>query len=89
MKIIGSLESANTLVRSGEGRGRIRVKSTMDRTVREHITLLEQRLEELTSQLMNSDLSLMKRNEVDADIRAATLALSYYRQALELEKRIR
>jgi len=61
----------------------------MDRTVREHITLLEQRLEELTSQLMNSDLSLMKRNEVDADIRAATLALSYYRQALELEKRIR
>lgn len=60
----------------------------MDRTLRDHISHLERRLQQLSRQIMDNHLSVAARNRVDAEIRAAELALSYYRKALELEKQV-
>jgi hypothetical protein len=57
----------------------------MDRTLREHISFLEQRIKRLSEEGMNS-VDLEERNRIEAEIRAATLALSHYREALQLEK---
>jgi hypothetical protein len=60
----------------------------MDRPLKEHIAHLEQRLEVLSKEMMESAQSLAERNRIEADIRVAELALVYYRQAIELEKKI-
>jgi hypothetical protein len=60
----------------------------MDRTVREHIARLEQRLRELNSEIMDDTKSQSQRNRIEAEIRAAELALDYYRKALDLERQI-
>jgi hypothetical protein len=60
----------------------------MDRTLREHIAFLEHRLEQLNTEIMETRHTLEERNLIESEIRAATLALSYYRKALELEKSI-
>jgi hypothetical protein len=60
----------------------------MDRTLREHVTGLEQRLRALNAQIMENAKSLPERNRIESEIRAAEMALSYYRKALELEQQI-
>jgi hypothetical protein len=57
----------------------------MDRTVRDHVTGLERRIRELNTEIMEKK-TLEERNRIEAEIRAAELALTYYRKALELEK---
>jgi hypothetical protein len=57
----------------------------MDRPLREHIKNLEHRLKKLNETVMANRLSQPDRNRVEAEIRAATLALSHFQTALELE----
>jgi len=61
----------------------------MDAPLKEHIRRLELRLDELSAQVMANRISPEERNNIDAEIRAANLALSYYRSAIELEKSVR
>jgi hypothetical protein len=58
----------------------------MERPVGEHIRKLEERLKLLSAQVMENRRDLAERNRIEAEIRAANLALSYYRAALEAEK---
>jgi hypothetical protein len=60
----------------------------MDRTLREHISHLEDRLQSLTSEIMEDERTQVERNRIESEIRAAQLALTYYRRALELERQI-
>lgn len=60
----------------------------MDRTVREHISDLEQRLLKLNEQMMSGHRTLVKRNQLASEIRAVELALAYYRAALHIEQRL-
>lgn len=61
----------------------------MDRTLRDHIAHLEERIHALNGQLMHDDKgTLMERNRIESEIRAAEMAIDYYRKALELEKQI-
>jgi hypothetical protein len=60
----------------------------MDRPLREHVSHLEQRLRLLNNQLMEASRTIVERNRIESEIRAAELALVYYRKALELEKQL-
>jgi hypothetical protein len=62
---------------------------TMDRTLREHIEALEQRLKVLTSQLMDENPGKLKgRGELEAELRAVESAVTLYRSAFEVEARL-
>ena len=61
----------------------------MDTTVREHINRLEELRQSLTVGLMKGNKSLHDRNKIEAEIRAATLAIEYFRAALEAERSLR
>jgi hypothetical protein len=60
----------------------------MDRPLNEHISQLELRLHKLKKELMDSARTREERNRIESEIRVATLALDYYRKALELESQI-
>jgi len=57
----------------------------MDRTLREHISELEQRIRDLTVKSMENELKQTERNQVESEIRIAQQALNFYREGLELE----
>ena len=57
----------------------------MDRTIREHITELEQRIEKLNMRCMENDLKQTERNRIESEIRIAQQVLNFYREGLELE----
>ena len=57
----------------------------MDVSVREHLQKLERRLQLLSQEIMES-ASLDERNKLEAEIRAANLAIAHYKAALELEE---
>ena len=60
----------------------------MDRPLSQHISYLEQRLWELHFQVMENARTQAERNQIEAEIRAALMALDYYRKALELEMQL-
>jgi hypothetical protein len=60
----------------------------MDRTVREHISFLEDRIQQLNFKMMESRQNQEQINQIESELRAASLALSYYRKALELEQNL-
>lgn len=60
----------------------------MERPVKDHISHLEQRIEELNKQIMENTRTQNERNRFESEIRAAELALVYYRKALELEQQV-
>jgi hypothetical protein len=60
----------------------------MDRPVKEHISQLERLLGALNKRLMESTRNLSERNKVQSEILLASLALDYYRKAIQLEKQI-
>jgi hypothetical protein len=60
----------------------------MDRTLGEHISHLELRLQELNAQIMENRRTQIERNRLESEIRAAQLALTYYRKAQELEQQV-
>ena len=57
----------------------------MDRTIREHISELEQRIEKLNMRCMENDLKQTERNRIESEIRVAQQALNFYREGLQLE----
>ena len=57
----------------------------MDRTIREHISELEQRIEKLNMRCMENDLKQRERNRIESEIRIAQQVLNFYREGLELE----
>ena len=58
----------------------------MDRTLRQHIQELESRVRRLTEKSMENQLSLIERNRIESEIRAANLALSHFKAALVVEE---
>jgi hypothetical protein len=60
----------------------------VDRPLREHIGELEKRLMRLAAKGMENKLSRTERNRVEAEIRAVNLALTHFRDALELERQL-
>ena len=60
---------------------------TMDRTVREHLDELEQKLLALNEKMMDES-NLGKRNKLEAELRAVQSAVVLYRSALEVESRL-
>jgi hypothetical protein len=61
----------------------------MDQSLKAHISFLEERLAKLNDKLLNTELNRLEQDRVQSQIRAAELALVYYRQALELEQQLR
>jgi hypothetical protein len=60
----------------------------MDKTVGEHIRELETRRQQLRDETMKDGLSLVRKNDIDSDIRAIDLAISYFRAALETKQQV-
>jgi hypothetical protein len=60
----------------------------MDRTVQEHVRLLELRITELNKRIMDDRLDLRQRNVMEAEIRAANSALAHFRAALQIEQQV-
>ena len=60
----------------------------MNRTVSEHIRELEDRIKQLNEEVMGEGLTLANRNQIEAEIRVAQMALSHYRSAIELGRRL-
>lgn len=60
----------------------------MDTPVGEHIRRLEERLLELNARIMENDWNLADRNRIEADIRAAHLAIALYQAALKAEHKL-
>ena len=61
--------------------------SLMDRSVGEHMQILEQKVNLLTARLMDEN-DRVKRNQLESELRAVESALTLYRSALEAEERI-
>jgi hypothetical protein len=59
----------------------------MDLTLREHLRRLNERLQLLSREIMENR-SLEERNKIEAEIRAANLAIAHYQSALEQESRL-
>ena len=57
----------------------------MKESVGKHITRLQLRLERLHREIMQNGLTLQQRNQIDAEIRAAKLALEHFNAALDVE----
>ena len=60
----------------------------MQTPVGEHIRSLEEQLKLLNAEVMDNAKSRAERNQIEAEIRAVTLALSHYRAAIELERNL-
>ena len=60
----------------------------MNKTVGEHIRDLESRRQLLHEQSMKGELSQERRNEIEAEIRAITTAISHFLAAVETERKL-
>jgi Skp family chaperone for outer membrane proteins len=60
----------------------------MDKTLGIHIAHLEEKLRDLNKELMDEARTRAEHNRLESEIRAAELALVYYRKALELEQQL-
>ena len=59
----------------------------VNRTVGEHIRVLQERLSTLSDRIMDENHTA-KRNQLEAELRAVQSALTLYRSALEIENRV-
>lgn len=84
------LTSAASMVSAVESSASFGSKSaeshSVDKTLAAHLRILELRLELLNRQLMEKSETRKARNRVEPEIRAVTLALAHYRQAMKLEQ---
>ncbi|HLY39712.1 MAG TPA: hypothetical protein VKR52_00815 [Terracidiphilus sp.] len=60
----------------------------MQRTLREHIATLEEKIETLKAMRSNLDLTAGERYQAMLDLERAESALLHYREAFELEQKI-
>ena len=73
---------------SENARAGYNVLAGMDRPLREHIQNLERRIRLLSQQIMDNHRTREDRNRIESELRAAEMALSYYRKAVELEQQV-
>jgi hypothetical protein len=59
----------------------------MERTLAEHIGALEQRLNLISTQIMQEN-DTNRRNQLESEMRAVQSALTHYRSAVEIENRV-
>ena len=59
----------------------------MERTLAEHIGTLEQKLNLISTQIMQENNTLT-RNQLESELRAVESALTHYRSAFEIESRL-
>jgi hypothetical protein len=59
----------------------------MDRTVGQHMQILEQKLNLLNARIMDEN-DRARRNQLESELRAVESALTLYRSALQAEERI-
>ena len=57
----------------------------METPVGEHIRRLKERLLQVNAQIMEKSRDLAERNRIEAEIRAACLAIAHYQAALRAE----
>jgi len=57
----------------------------METPVGEHIRRLKERLLQVNAQIMEKSRDLAERNRIEAEIRAAYLAIAHYQAALRAE----
>ena len=60
----------------------------MDRPLRQHITDLERRVQELSQEMMQNRKTRTERNQIEAELRVAQQALEHFQQALNLEREL-
>ena len=60
----------------------------MERTLGEHVTSLQNRIQSLRKQLTDPTRTEIEGNRIQTEIQVAELALGYYRKAFELEREI-
>jgi hypothetical protein len=60
----------------------------VNRTVREHIEKLQTHLNALNAALMSGRKTPAERNEIESEIRAATMALEHFHAALLAEQNL-
>ena len=66
---------------------RVKAGSLMDRTVGQHMQILEQKLNLLSARIMDEN-DRARRNQLESELRAVESALTLYRSALQAEERI-
>lgn len=59
----------------------------MERTIREHIETLERQLNMLNAKIMEES-DVARRNQLESETRAVSMALAHFRAALEIERSI-
>ena len=57
----------------------------MDRPLKQHVTELEKRIQELSQEMMRNRKTREERNRIEAELRVAQQALTHYQQAIKLE----
>lgn len=60
----------------------------MNRTLKDHVTALENRIASLGAEIMRNHQGRAERNKLEAELRIVQMALIHYREAIELEKKI-
>lgn len=60
----------------------------MERTLREHITYLEQKIEMFKNELQDSTKSASQQNEIEIDLGIAERSLTHFQKAFDLEQRL-
>jgi len=60
----------------------------MDKPLRQHISELEKRVQQLSQEMMQNRKTLEERNRIEAELRVAQQALTYYQQAIRLEAQL-
>jgi hypothetical protein len=60
----------------------------MNRPLRQHVTDLEKRIHQLSLEIMRNRKTQEERNRMEAELRVAQQALTYYQQAIQLENQL-
>ncbi len=60
----------------------------MDKPLRQHISELEDRVQQLSQEMMLSRKTRDERNRLESELRVAQQALTHYREAIKLEAQL-
>ena len=60
----------------------------MNRPLKQHVTELEKRIHQLSLDIMRNRKTQEERNRMEAELRVAQQALTYYQQAIQLESQL-
>ena len=84
-----SLQVGDALARANSGGSNptLGIRAVMEKSLAEHIRGLEQKLNALSSQMMEERDS-HRCNQLESELRAVDTALAHYRRAFEIESRL-